>query len=276
MNKENIEIKQNHERTESEMSVVKQARNVSALPKRKMVDIQVAVKNRSATVRKMEKRAKDLKNLIELDIVAYTLMDIAPMNEYELYIRSFGSSNSVQACTQWNEDRGERETQTDDWEIEDKWTQAPSEGMKDSDSAIPVLPWYDTTELLAKQENLDRRKHRIDTTNPNQADSLKLVKFLRKSSQVFDLLLEENTIDAGLKGNHVEQIDNVPFAVGKITLKSPSFLGTRQVTHICYSPHDPRIILTCLSAAKVSEKGAWSQKGIMILWRLIDPSTPYR
>ena len=38
--------------------------------------------------------------LIELDVVGFDLFDMAPVKEYELYIKSFGRSNTKQvSCT---------------------------------------------------------------------------------------------------------------------------------------------------------------------------------
>jgi hypothetical protein len=47
---------------------------------------------------KARRRANDLKNMIELDTVFYDLFDLPPVREYELYIRSFGRSNTKQVC----------------------------------------------------------------------------------------------------------------------------------------------------------------------------------
>ena len=45
---------------------------------------------------KARQRANDLKNMIELDTVFYDLFDLPPVREYDLYIRSFGRSNTKQ------------------------------------------------------------------------------------------------------------------------------------------------------------------------------------
>ena len=45
---------------------------------------------------KARRRANDLRNMIELDTVYYDLFDLPPVREYDLYIRSFGRSNTKQ------------------------------------------------------------------------------------------------------------------------------------------------------------------------------------
>ena len=94
----------------------------SALPQRQFIDLDVAHKQSqkakalSQAEQRMMKRAKvrslrtsnlvsfpftklrfkDLQNLIELDVVMYDILDLPPLNEYELYIRNYGTSNTVQ------------------------------------------------------------------------------------------------------------------------------------------------------------------------------------
>lgn len=51
--------------------------------------------NKSAASRARH-RAEDLQNMIELDTVCYDMLDLPPVKEYELYIRSFGRSNTKQ------------------------------------------------------------------------------------------------------------------------------------------------------------------------------------
>lgn len=81
---------------------VKPERTSSALPQRKIIGLESArkeaqrAKRLSETERRQTQRAKDLGNLISLDVCYYDIFDLHPMNEYELYIRNFGSSNAVQ------------------------------------------------------------------------------------------------------------------------------------------------------------------------------------
>lgn len=74
------------------------------------------------------KRAAELLRLIELDFsVTECLLDLPPVREYDLYIRSYGTANTRQAYVQCNEDNVERDTQTEDADTTDKWTQHPPE-----------------------------------------------------------------------------------------------------------------------------------------------------
>ena len=49
-----------------------------------------------AAATKARRRGNDLLKMIELDVAHYELFDMPPVNEYELYMRSFGCSNTRQ------------------------------------------------------------------------------------------------------------------------------------------------------------------------------------
>lgn len=43
--------------------------------------------------------------MVELDTVFFSLFDLPPLSEYELYIRRYGDSNTTQVGAQTNDDR---------------------------------------------------------------------------------------------------------------------------------------------------------------------------
>jgi len=53
------------------------------------------------TSSKTMQRGKDLLKMIELDMASFDLLDLPPVNEYDLYIRAFGSSNTRQVLLSW-------------------------------------------------------------------------------------------------------------------------------------------------------------------------------
>ncbi|KAM5188320.1 cytoplasmic dynein 2 intermediate chain 1 isoform 4-T5 [Callospermophilus lateralis] len=78
---------------------------------------------------KQKTRSTKLLRLIDLDFsFTFSLLDLPPVNEYDMYIRNFGKKNTKQAYIQYNEDNVERDTQTEDIETRDVWTQHPGEG----------------------------------------------------------------------------------------------------------------------------------------------------
>jgi hypothetical protein len=50
----------------------------------------------SKTAGRLQGRAKDLFDIIELETISHSLFEHHPTNEYELFIQSFGKSNSTQ------------------------------------------------------------------------------------------------------------------------------------------------------------------------------------
>ena len=68
--------------------------------------------------------------LIELDVARFDLFDMPPVNEYELYMRTFGSSATKQVYVQTNDDNMEREIQTEEIETMTKWSQHPPEDFQ--------------------------------------------------------------------------------------------------------------------------------------------------
>ncbi|KAJ3045875.1 WD repeat-containing protein 60 [Rhizophlyctis rosea] len=257
------------------------------LPKRQIIDLEAAhtkaqkAKAMSLADQRMTKRAKDLQNLIELDIATYDILDLPPLNEYELYIRNYGSSNTVQASTQSNEDLLDRDVQTDDWLVEDKWSQAPADITADVGASLPDLPWAEGRRGKRDEEDggaggggKDKRKRPIVLGSVN-VDAVRLIEFLRRSSQVMDVLLEENVKDSGVSGIF-QPTASVSISQGVAELGVPSFLADRPVRDIWYSPTDYRLVMAALSKSRRNTTTSpLDDKGVICLWRLSDPSSPY-
>lgn len=68
--------------------------------------------------------------MIELDVVTIDLLDLQPLTEYELYMRSFGAEGTRQVSCQTGEDNTEAEVQTEDVEVTEKWVQCPPEDLR--------------------------------------------------------------------------------------------------------------------------------------------------
>ena len=63
--------------------------------------------------------------MIELDVVAIDLLDLQPLSEYELYMRSFGAEGTRQVASQTGGGM-----QTEEVQRRDRWVQWPPEGLK--------------------------------------------------------------------------------------------------------------------------------------------------
>ncbi|PNF20002.1 hypothetical protein B7P43_G08647, partial [Cryptotermes secundus] len=71
-----------------------------------------------------KKRGEELLDMIRLDTVNFTLFELTPV-PYEVYMKIYGCSNTLQAHVQTNEDNLCEEVQTDEISCKDKWTQKP-------------------------------------------------------------------------------------------------------------------------------------------------------
>lgn len=86
-------------------------------------------------------RSAKLLRLIDLDFsFTFSLLDLPPVNEYDMYIRNFGKKNTRQAYVQCNEDNVERDIQTEELETREVWTQHPGEGAAVSGGKRPSAP----------------------------------------------------------------------------------------------------------------------------------------
>ncbi|XP_060012234.1 cytoplasmic dynein 2 intermediate chain 1 isoform X6 [Lagenorhynchus albirostris] len=78
---------------------------------------------------KQKTRSTKLLRLIDLDFsFTFSLLNLPPVNEYDMYIRNFGKRNTKQAYVQYNEDNVDRNVQTEEVETQEMWTQHPGEG----------------------------------------------------------------------------------------------------------------------------------------------------
>ncbi|KAJ3216812.1 WD repeat-containing protein 60 [Dinochytrium kinnereticum] len=220
---------------------------------------------------------EDLKNLVEFDVAFYDIFELAPMNEYDLYIRSFGSLDSRQllkfkVATQWNEDFVDTEVQTEDWYIADKWTQAPPDQLIDSGVGKPDLPWLQSEHEMWKRA--EKKNEFNKTTAITALDSLSLIKFLRNASQVMDILLEENTLHA-TESIRVDNTSYINISQGQTRITLPSFLSGRTLIKLAFSPIDHRLLMTLWSQASgVFAESKIGKKGLICMWRLTDLTSP--
>uniref|UniRef100_A0A3B3ZF84 Uncharacterized protein n=1 Tax=Periophthalmus magnuspinnatus TaxID=409849 RepID=A0A3B3ZF84_9GOBI len=155
----------------------------------------VAAKQREVNKKvasKQKKRSAELLRLIDLDFtLTSSLLDLPPVNEYEMYIRSFGTANTKQAYVQCNEDNADRDIQTEEIELTEKWTQHPPEHsgacggenlfLYDFDFGIYILSLFSDPNISPKT--------RDGPLNELNIDSKRLTTFLQSASQVTFLIM---------------------------------------------------------------------------------------
>ncbi|CAH1241722.1 WDR60 [Branchiostoma lanceolatum] len=220
----------------------------------------VAAKQRQVSKKvatKTSKRGKELMRLLELDFIGHDILDIPPLTEYELYIRSFGSSNTQQAYTQCGEDNIDREVQTEEVEITQKWTQHPSSQLNacGDDSSISGTDQDQETKAV---------------------DTVKLTNFLNRSCQVVAVLLEEDLASRTAEPKRSAH-SNMAFSDNMVTLvTSQQLLAGRHVVSASFSPTQPQLLLLAFSLPAQGSSGnvlaTVARRGLVCLWNITEPS----
>ncbi|KAM6167118.1 LOW QUALITY PROTEIN: cytoplasmic dynein 2 intermediate chain 1-like, partial [Erethizon dorsatum] len=130
-------------------------------------------KSRTQALKQKMSRNTKLLRLIDLDFsFTFSLLDLPPVNEYDMYIRNFAEKNTKQAYVQYNEDNVERDIQTEDIETREVWTQHPGKGT------------------IASGDSKERETS--DATFVPKVDKPRLSNFLRGACQVIAILLGEH------------------------------------------------------------------------------------
>ncbi|KAJ3175721.1 WD repeat-containing protein 60 [Irineochytrium annulatum] len=249
----------------------------SALPNRKLT---LSMNPSGPRMSAQTKRAKELQALIEFDVAIYPdIFDLPPMNEYDLYIRSYGAQNTKQAAVQLNEDNVDVEVQTDDWTVEDKWSQCPPDQLVESGTGKPELPWMKSErDGWAKADKRRELLKQRGGSAVGAMDSASLLKFMRSAGVVMDAVIEENSRGQGSESKlSSDGRSQIPMCSGLSVLQLPGFLSGRVVTTMAFSPSDHRLILIGWGHPKAPfNQSKLGKLAIVTMWRLADPKTPWR
>ncbi|XP_053324428.1 cytoplasmic dynein 2 intermediate chain 1 [Spea bombifrons] len=215
--------------------------------KQKQVNSQIASK--------LKKRSTDILRLVDLDFSStVSLLDLAPVKEYDMYIRNFGKTNTKQAYVQCNEDCVDRDIQTEEIDIMEKWTQHPGE------SAVVCG---------------GSRNEAADGKDPvAQLNSQRLTSFLRSSCQVIAVLLEEERAErrSEFKLQSKEPCMSISDGCFQLNTDLP-FLQGRVVRRLQFSEAQRHLLLSvhgsCNSNGPVN-------KFIICVWNIWEPTAPQK
>ncbi|XP_022103372.1 WD repeat-containing protein 60-like isoform X2 [Acanthaster planci] len=202
-------------------------------------------------------RGRELMNLIELDVSAFSLFEMPPVKVYELYIKSYGRSNSKQAFVQCHDDVFDRDVQTEPIKMKDNWIQHPSEG-------ISTFIGYDRDKQSDKED--------VGLVKMN---SLRLSTFLEKAVQVMNAVLEEDISDGG--SHHQSNPSNIFFSDGYTRLNSDlSVLRGRYASYVQFHPVQTNLLVTVHSRPEEYDDHDSSQRSIVCVWNVSSSSRPHR
>uniref|UniRef100_A0A1A8DVV0 WD repeat domain 60 n=1 Tax=Nothobranchius kadleci TaxID=1051664 RepID=A0A1A8DVV0_NOTKA len=183
---------------------------------------------------KQNKRGAELLRLIDLDYsTTFSLLDLPPVTEYEMYIRHFGNANTKQEYTQCNEDNPDRDIQTEEIDTREKWTQHPPE------------------HIGACGDPKSSQEARDKTNSDLCFDSHRLTSFLQSASQVlhesFSLKIGEEdwtfrqptfSTDAVMSSSghlsSVTSVEVVPFTVAGLSSEVPLLASKEELTGLSF------------------------------------------
>nr|CAD7255791.1 unnamed protein product [Timema shepardi] len=229
---------------------------------------------------KSKKRGEELLDMIRLDAMSYSLFDIAPI-PYEVYMKSYGRSNAVQALAQTNEDNLSEEVQTDEIICKNKWTQKPVSFCTKIDSKINDKK---KDLLMFSQEHLGvggdfLEENALGWSNRIKTDSARFNQFLSTTGQVMLILLEESYTQNG--GELIMNPVDLGFSDGFTSLgvSDVPFLAERAVTSICFPHHLTTMLLTVhqrLQRAACTDYNPVLGRSLICVWNTLEPSSPQK
>ncbi|KAL6097721.1 dync2i1 [Pungitius sinensis] len=226
----------------------------------KFIDF-VAAKQREISKQvstKQKKRSAELLRLIDLDFsMTVSLLDLPAVNEYDMYIRTFGTANTKQAYVQCNEDNADRDIQTEEVEVCEKWTQHPPEHKG-----------------ACGDPNLS---HEARNHGEMSFDSQRLTAFLRSASQVMVILLEEDRAERKSLRKLSSQTDTASFSDGSLQLNTNlSFLYGRRVSLVHFSPVQGHTVMSVHSATTKPSALRLDSCTVICIWNIWEPSRPQK
>ncbi|KAM9826924.1 LOW QUALITY PROTEIN: cytoplasmic dynein 2 intermediate chain 1 [Neosynchiropus ocellatus] len=207
---------------------------------------------------KQKKRSAELLRLIDLDFSrTFSNLDLPPVNEYDMYIRSFGSANTRQAYVQCNEDNAERDIQTEEIQVSEKWTQHPPE--RSGACGDPNLRSEDKTLTEVK------------------FDTQSLTTFLRSAAQVAVVLLEEEQAERKSLKKQDTRADLLSFSDGGSHLNTQlPFLHGRHISLVHFSKDQRHIMVSVHKPASEHSTSRLDSCSIMCIWNIWEPSRPQK
>ncbi|KAM6209370.1 cytoplasmic dynein 2 intermediate chain 1 [Sarcoramphus papa] len=226
------------------------------------MDFQMANQRQSSRsmASKQKKRSSELLPLIDLDFsVSLSLLDLPPVNEYDMYIRNFGKMNTKQAYVQCNEDSLERDIQTEEVEMLEKWTQHPGESALVSGGPINSQDMSVNGPLTPK------------------IDSQRLANFLRSACQVIAVLLEEDQVATQPRWKLRSRQTSLSISDSCFQLNTNQpFLHDRKISCLYVSQVQRQTLLSVHGLREKAGVGLLNRKSIICVWNIWQPSSPQK
>ncbi|XP_049571141.1 cytoplasmic dynein 2 intermediate chain 1 isoform X1 [Orcinus orca] len=208
---------------------------------------------------KQKTRSTKLLRLIDLDFsFTFSLLDLPPVNEYDMYIRNFGKRNTKQAYVQYNEDNVDRNVQTEEVETQEVWTQHPGEGAAVSGGSERSGP-LDAAAVVPK------------------VNTPRLCSFLRAACQVIAVLLEEDRVASEPTWTPRAQDCLLRFSDSSAQLNtSLPFLQNRRVSYLHASQVQRRMVVSVHGRPGKAFTPLLDGRYVLCVWDIWQPSGPQK
>ncbi|XP_061054995.1 cytoplasmic dynein 2 intermediate chain 1 isoform X2 [Eubalaena glacialis] len=208
---------------------------------------------------KQKTRSTKLLRLIDLDFsFTFSLLDLPPVNEYDMYIRNFGKKNTKQAYVQYNEDNVDRDIQTEEVETQEVWTQHPGEGAAVSGGGERSGP-LDAVAVVPK------------------VNTPRLCSFLRAACQVIAVLLEEDRVALEPIWTPRAQDCTLRFSDSSAQLNtSLPFLQNRRVSYLHASQVQRRMVVSVHGRPGKAFAPLLDGRYVLCVWDIWQPSGPQK
>ncbi|XP_075275865.1 cytoplasmic dynein 2 intermediate chain 1 [Opisthocomus hoazin] len=226
------------------------------------MDFQMANQRQSSRsmTSKQKKRSSELLPLIDLDFsVSFSLLNLPPVNEYDMYIRNYGKMNTKQAYVQCNEGNVERDIQTEEVETLEKWTQHPGESALVSGGPVNSQDMSVSGALTCK------------------IDSQRLANFLRSACQVIAVLLEEDQVTTQPRWKQRSRQSSLSISDSCFQLNTNQpFLHDRKISCLYVSQVQRHTLLSVHGLPEKAGVGLLNRKSIICVWNIWQPSSPQK
>ncbi|XP_061725568.1 uncharacterized protein LOC133531387 [Cydia pomonella] len=283
-------------------SAVSSMRTVEVLERPLFIDFNKSKekKRKKRIVENMLRRAKDILSMVTLHEMSFTLLEMKPIS-YDLYMSTFGRTNYTQSGVQTFDDGITEEIQTDEIDVENKWTQHPVKFSKAdiylNDHTLKKNK-RNTDDYTSKFKFLfeDRGKNDFDAFKEYKDNELRILleqksgvgscemlpyeiyksklkddfstnalgRFLKKVERKVSHVLNLN---GTVSGNITKS--NLPFSSGYVGIttkkisEEKSFLKHAKITSLIFSEDKSNLVLT---VHKKFTNGVLAGKSLVCLW----------
>ncbi|XP_065285666.1 cytoplasmic dynein 2 intermediate chain 1 isoform X1 [Dermacentor albipictus] len=202
---------------------------------------------------KAQQRAKDVLEMVSLDTMTYQVFDIPPVT-YDVYISTFGRADAKQVLIQ-TELGDEEECQTENIELEEKWTQQPPHDYKGFGGGNGTPIGSDAQGLRSGE------------------DVMNLLDFLKNSSDLMLRVIDEDLACKTRRNlKRASEVDG--FSGGFLRLDPLTFAKGSPINFVRFSRPCPNYLVTGHDFTSTPDEMRAPGATVLCVWNLNSPSTP--